>query len=101
MLEFVSKNLGYVVTIATSLVVIVGWVVKPVQKIAKQLKSLDTDVGNILCSQLVREHDYYVAKGRCSSADKQRIEMIYAQYKARGRNHLADHFMDEILNLPN
>lgn len=101
MLEFASKNAGYIVSLVASLGIIIGWVIKPIKSISLQLKSLDQDVGNILCSQLVREHDYFVTKGYCPSADKVRIEVIYRQYKARGRNHLADTFMDEILKLPN
>lgn len=108
MLEWVAKNIGYVVTIVTSIGILGGLILKPVRTILKEVKKqtakidmMDQDIGDMLCSQLTREHDYFVNQGFCPSADKIRIESIYNRYKSRGRNHLADHFMNDILNLPN
>ena len=64
------------------------------------LKALDEDTADLLCSQLTREHDYYLTRGWCSAADKRRLEDIYTRYKRRGRNHVAERYMEDITALP-
>lgn len=64
------------------------------------LDSLDDDTADLLCSQLVREREYYIRHGYCPAADKQRIGDLYRRYKKRGRNHIVDSYMDDILKLP-
>ena len=108
MLEWASRNVGYISTIIGGMGILLGLILKPIRAILKEtkaqtdkLESLDRDMGDMLCSLLTREHDFFVDRGFCPSADKQRISAIYARYKLRGRNHLADHYMDDVLNLPN
>lgn len=80
LLKEVSGLIGYIVAIGTGLTVIYGWVVKPLKSIrdenAKQsamLRALDEDTADLLCSQLTREHDYYLTRGWCSASDKRRL----------------------------
>ena len=65
-----------------------------------KLDALDADTADLLSSQLTREHDYFVKKGFCPTLDKERIGKIYERYKHRGRNHIADSLMDDLLALP-
>lgn len=65
-----------------------------------RVTTVDKLVGNIMCSQLVQEHDDYMRLGYCPSADKMRLSSIYDEYKAQGRNHLVDCFMDDVMSLP-
>ena len=106
-LEVISKNIGYVVAIITGLTFLYGWIAKPIKEIqtenkeqSKKLDQLDSDTADLLCSQLCREHDFFMNKGYCPTSDKVRIQAIYARYKKRGRNHLADAFMDDLMALP-
>lgn len=71
-----------------------------IEEMKDAIKAVDADTGNILCSQLTREHDYFMDKGYCPSADKARIASIHESYKGRGRNHLAEHFINDVLSLP-
>ena len=106
MIEQAAKYIGYVVAIVTGLVTIYNWIAKPIKEIqkenrdqSKKLDQLDADTADLLCSQLCREHDYFLRIGYCPTTDKVRIRSIYERYKARNRNHLADTFMDDILAL--
>lgn len=118
MLEFLSRYIGYIVGIGAGLAAIYGWVAKPVKEWLKKLDGrlsemqrmdeeqnrkldlLDKDTADLLCSQLTQEHDRAVSRGWCSTNEKERIGKIYSRYKQRGRNHISDHLMDDILNLP-
>lgn len=71
-----------------------------INELKDSIKTVDADTGDILCSQLTREHDYYMERGYCPSADKRRVSSIYQSYKERGRNHLAERFFDDVLSLP-
>lgn len=99
-IKFLSENLKAIVAIGTSLGVMWKWVAAPMQDVQKRLKALDEDTADLLCSQLTREHDYYVTQGWCSASDKQRLDSVYTRYKARGRNHIAEHYMKDIVALP-
>lgn len=100
LIKMLKDNLTAIVAIGTSLGVIWKWVASPMQDVQKRLKDLDKDTADLLCSQLTREHDYYITKGWCSASDKQRLDSIYTRYKARGRNHIAEHYMKDIVALP-
>lgn len=100
LIAWLSDNLKAIVAIGTSLGVLWKWVASPMQDVQKRLRSLDADTADLLCSQLTREHDYYITKGWCSASDKQRLDGIYTRYKARGRNHIAEHYMQDIVALP-
>lgn len=118
MLEILSRYIGYIVGIVTGLVAIWKWVAKPVKDWLKKLDGrlaamqqmdeeqnkkldlLDLDMADTLCSQLTQEHDRAVQRGWCPTTEKERIGKIYERYKQRGRNHISDHLMDDILRLP-
>ena len=99
-LKFASENLGYVIGIFTALGAIFGPLVKLMLDILKRLKEMDKDMADILCTQLTSEHDRYMQLGWCSATDKRRLEEIYHRYKSRGRNHIAQHYIEDIADLP-
>lgn len=99
LLKAVNDNLGYIVGIYGSLAVLFGWVIKLLRDISKRIKALDTDMADILCTQLTSEHDRYMHLGWCSASDKRRLEEIYHRYKSRGRNHIATHYIEDIAAL--
>lgn len=90
-----------------ALAAIYKWVSKPLKEIqqenkeqSKQIKEINEDTADLLCNQLTQEHDRYIRLGWCSASDKIRVQSIYQRYKAKGRNHVAAHYMDDIVNLP-
>lgn len=96
MLEIVAKLKEQLMAINSQVVQIRDENVKQ----SEQLSLLDSDMADSLCTQLTREHDVYTSRGWCAPADKKRLLDIYNRYKSRGRNHLADHYMDDIMDLP-
>lgn len=107
MIKTVATFLGYVMTISAALGAMYGWIAKPIKGIRAEnaaqsamLRGLDEDTADLLCSQLIREHDYYLQKGWCSASDKQRLDNVYTRYKKRGRNHIADTYINDIAALP-
>lgn len=109
-----ASNIGVIAAFCTAVGVIVKSILsvkkailKPLTEIkevnAKQeerLKLQDADIADLLCSQLIRDHDYYVGRGWCPTSEKQRLDGVYTRYKARGRNHVATTYMDDIIALP-
>lgn len=118
LMEILNKNIGLIVAFVTGLAAIYGWVAKPVKDWLKRLDTrldklermdeeqngkldmLDKDTADLLCSQLSREHDTMLRRGWCTTHDKERIGVIYKRYKSRGRNHISERLMDDILQLP-
>ena len=64
------------------------------------LKSISEDVGDLQFDRLTQAHDHYLALGYCPSATKQALVKMHKSYRAKGRNHLTDHYEEDILELP-
>lgn len=71
-----------------------------IKELQDNLQNIDGDTGDLLCSQITREHDYYISIGFCPDSDKRRLEDIHNRYRARGRNHVSKSYMDDINALP-
>lgn len=79
-IEIASKNVGYIVALVTGLATMYGWIVKPIRAIqaenkkqTEKLNQLDDDTADLLCSQLIRERDFYMRQGWCPPLDKDRL----------------------------
>lgn len=64
------------------------------------LKSISEDVGDLQCDRLTQAHDHYMMLGFCPSATKQVLVNMHKSYRGKGRNHLCDHYEEDILDLP-
>lgn len=70
------------------------------RQVLEGLKSISEDVGDLQCDRLTQAHDYYMRMGYCPSTTKQVLVEIHRSYRAKGRNHLCDHYEQDILELP-
>ncbi len=61
---------------------------------------MQEDIADILCDRLNQAYDYWMKKGWCPKADKQRLFDMHERYSALGRNHLAKHYRDDLTELP-
>lgn len=68
--------------------------------VLEKLDSIIEDVGDLQCDRLTQAHDFYVAKGYCPSTTKQVLVDMHQSYRAKGRNHLCNHYEEDILALP-
>ena len=45
-------------------------------------------------------YDFYTTRGWCTSSKKLMLCKMHKSYRAKNRNHLSEHFEQEILDLP-
>jgi hypothetical protein len=69
-------------------------------EIANLAKRLDDDIGDLQYERLSQAHDFYMDRGWCPGSKKQQLCVMYKSYRAKGRNHLSEHYEAEILALP-
>lgn len=69
-------------------------------EIGKLAKRLDSDIGDLQYERLSQAHDFYTDRGWCPGSKKQQLCVMYKSYRAKGRNHLSEHYEAEILGLP-
>jgi hypothetical protein len=69
-------------------------------EIANLAKRLDADIGDLQYERLSQAHDFYMDRGWCPTSKKQQLCVMYKSYRAKGRNHLSEHYEAEILALP-
>lgn len=70
------------------------------EKLEDLSKRVDSEIGDLQYERLSQAHDYYMDRGWCPTSKKQQLCVMYGSYKAKGRNHLSDHYEAEILGLP-
>lgn len=122
-----SKEIVWLVTFLIAFIPsIKTWVSKPLKKIEDEMKaanekmakdikdigeqidimnlkldSLDEDTADIIGDRLQESHDYYTyQQGWCPASEKARLEDMVHKYHRKGRNHLSDKYLDDIINLP-
>lgn len=64
-----------------------------------KLCSLSDDIGDLQYERLSQAYDFYTTRGWCPGAKKEMLCKMHASYRARGRNHLSEHYEEEILRL--
>ena len=69
-------------------------------KVLAGIESISQDVGDLQCDRLTQAHDFYVTQGYCPSTTKQVLVAMHQSYRAKGRNHLCNHYEEDILSLP-
>lgn len=70
------------------------------EKVLKALEGITEDVANIEGEILTQAHEQLIKQGWCSADRKQSLQARYESYKAKGRNHLKQHYIEEIIALP-
>ncbi len=70
------------------------------EAVLKGIESIAQDVGDLQCDRLTQAHDYYMGLGYCPTTTKQVLVHMHSSYRSKGRNHLCDHYEQDILDLP-
>lgn len=65
-----------------------------------KLRSLSDDIGDLQYERLSQAYDFYTTRGWCTSSKKLILCKMHKSYRAKNRNHLSEHFEQEILDLP-
>lgn len=69
-------------------------------RISETLRGVSEDIGDLQYERLSQAQDFYVSRGWCPGAKKEMLLKMHSSYRARGRNHLSEHYEEEILRLP-
>ena len=65
----------------------------------KTLVTLTDDIGDLQYERLSQAQEFYTAQGWCPGSKKEMLCQMHKSYRAKGRNHLSEHYEDEILKL--
>ena len=68
-------------------------------QINKTLVTLTDDIGDLQYERLSQAQEYYTAQGWCPGSKKEMLCQMHKSYRAKGRNHLSEHYEEEILSL--
>lgn len=69
--------------------------------VLKKLDSITDDIADLQYERLSQAHDYYInQQGWCPTSKKAQLCNMYRSYTAKRRNHLAAHYEQDILDLP-
>lgn len=69
--------------------------------VLKKLDSITDDIADLQYERLSQAHDYYInQQGWCPTSKKAQLCNMYRSYTAKKRNHLAAHYEQDILDLP-
>jgi len=69
-------------------------------RINRSLDSLIDDVGDLQYERLSQAQDFYMSRGWCTGAKKEMLCKMHKSYRNKGRNHLSEHYEEEIMRLP-
>ena len=101
---------GAVAGAVTAVLALVAALWRPVKKMLKKraefremvLEKLDAimdDIADLQYERLSQAQDFYTSRGWCPGAKKEMLCKMHASYRAKGRNHLSEHYEEEILRL--
>lgn len=68
-------------------------------RIDKTLILLTDDIGDLQYERLSQAQEFYTAQGWCPGSKKEMLCQMHKSYRAKGRNHLSEHYEEEILRL--
>lgn len=68
-------------------------------KINKTLSLLTDDIGDLQYERLSQAHEYYTDQGWCPGSKKEMLCQMHKSYRAKNRNHLSEHYEEEIMRL--
>ena len=68
-------------------------------KINTTLTTLTDDIADLQYERLSQAYEYYTAQGWCPGSKKEMLCQLHKSYRLKGRNHLSEHYEEEILHL--
>ncbi len=63
------------------------------------LITLTDDIADLQYERLSQAYEYYTSQGWCPGSKKEMLCQMHKSYRAKGRNHLSEHYEDVILGL--
>lgn len=79
-------------------------VLEKLEKIEKdmndRLNDVCDDIGDLQYERLSQAYDFYTAQGWCPDSKKEMLCQMHKSYRGKGRNHLSEHYEDEVMRLP-
>jgi hypothetical protein len=97
--DVILRLAGVIGAISTIIAAVVT-VYKVLRRIEKMLTGVMDDIADLQYERLAQAHDFYTDRGWCPASKKKQLCIIYQSYKAKGRNHLTEHYEENILSLP-
>lgn len=73
---------------------------KDIRQVAQQTEIDDEDIGDLQYERLSQAHEFYIRQGWCPGSKKEMLCQMHKAYRARHRNHLSEHYEEDILALP-
>lgn len=77
------------------------------EEVRSKLKSIEDkmgdfseDIGDLQYERLSQAYDFYKEQGWCPDSKKEMLCEMKRSYTGRGRNHLTEHYEQDILSLP-
>lgn len=70
------------------------------EDIRREMSIVQDDVADVLGNELENGHHKFKTQGWCSPAEKQHYVDMHKRYSDRGHNHLAQHYEEDLLALP-
>lgn len=68
-------------------------------RINETLSLLTDDIGDLQYERLSQAHEYYTDQGWCPGSKKEMLCQMHKSYRAKNRNHLSEHYEEEIMRL--
>ena len=99
MADVILRLAGVIGAISTIIAAVVA-VYKALRRIEKMLTGVMDDIADLQYERLAQAHDFYMDRGWCPASKKKQLCIIYQSYKSKGRNHLTEHYEENILSLP-
>ena len=73
---------------------------KKFQKLVlEKLDAITDDIADLQYERLSQAHDFYTSQGWCPTSKKEQLCHMYKSYNNQGRNHLSEHYEQDILKL--
>ena len=73
---------------------------KKFQKLVlEKLDAITDDIADLQYERLSQAHDFYTSQGWCPTSKTEQLCHMYKSYHNKGRNHLSEHYEQDILRL--
>ena len=73
---------------------------KKFQKLVlEKLDAITDDIADLQYERLSQAHDFYTSQGWCPTSKKEQLCHMDKSYHNKGRNHLSEHYEQDILKL--
>ena len=69
------------------------------ETVLAKLDAINDDIADLQYERLAQAHDFYMGQGWCPTSEKQMLCQMYKSYHGKGRNHLSEHYEQDIVSL--